>query len=325
MFLAARDPSWGVRTRARGRRRCWRRRSRSLMGSSNAFGNSNIRPKLRARDPSWGVRTRVGPHDIHLWLLLAIPHGEFEPGCAAARRGRRPALAIPHGEFEPELLERRRAEIGDSRSLMGSSNSMSDGAWLRAWQARDPSWGVRTAPLGIGRGSDAALAIPHGEFERVFSALQSQVKTISRSLMGSSNQTALNSYTWPGLSRSLMGSSNRPAFASASRRRSLAILMGSSNRAIAWSVARSRASRDPSWGVRTCWPARVRSPARGLAIPHGEFEPKRPSALMSLTPPRDPSWGVRTSVGMSAWISLKDSRSLMGSSNGRSRVAITSN
>jgi hypothetical protein len=53
--------------------------SRSLMGEferSKPYCRSGRRP---SRDPSWGVRTRAEVVARRLQVVLAIPHGEFEP------------------------------------------------------------------------------------------------------------------------------------------------------------------------------------------------------------------------------------------------------
>ena len=183
----ARDPSWGVRTRARtrGRRRgtprdpSWGVRtgltvptgatladSRSLMGSSNK--------RMASPQACWAVsRSLMGSSNDAAAApgpqpdQLAIPHGEFErgdrPRSAGRSRSRDPSWGV-----RTARVQRAPGTSSSSRSLMGSSN---------------------TSVPADRRTSVTSLAIPHGEFEPIVILLLTYDAILSRSLMGSSNNT----------------------------------------------------------------------------------------------------------------------------------------
>ena len=289
--------------------------SRSLMGSSNPAAPVAVPARVISE--------------------LAIPHGEFELAVLREKSANRISRSLMGSSNAPSRLEilpltsardpswgvrtppavltPRLALV--SRSLMGSSNRRPVWPLWHGTPARDPSWGVRTKAKGDDKskadnsrslmGSSnfppiaktfaiQSLAIPHGEFEPAIGGRGVYTCTARDPSWGVRTKITPQTCSTCLVSRSLMGSSNSLATRSIWRRRRSRSLMGSSNK------------RADVHG----------SSAGGLAIPHGEFEPKSASAVtQENSTSRSLMGSSNPPIDVAALPVVEVSRSLMGSSN----------
>ena len=96
---ASRDPSWGVRTAADQRVRTLASVSRSLMGSSNGVRHSGYAPDSDISRSLMGSSNSVNRSPISDWSSRSLMGSSNSRSIAV--RLLRMMLAIPHGEFEP--------------------------------------------------------------------------------------------------------------------------------------------------------------------------------------------------------------------------------
>ncbi len=129
----------------------------------------------------------------------------------------------------------------------------------------------------------AGLAIPHGEFEPACPPSRRgrcSRSVGSRSLMGSSNPIVLERLT-PSRkdSRSPMGCTNSPFRSGRPVRASRDPSWGVRTRPPEYPQKPPARSRDPSWGVRTLGDREIVRQRGELAIPHAEFEQEPVSCI----------------------------------------------